>query len=103
MKNYNSVVKYRKFADDVVSQLLSVGAIRQVRQQPMLVNSPLGVVTKTNYDELILIIIVNLRYVNKALVIPKFKMETLSSLEDISKPFAGFLRPEVTPLARSIN
>ena len=45
----------------------------------------MGVVTKTNSGKLRLI--VNMRYVNKALVIPKFKMETLSSLEDVSKPF----------------
>ena len=84
MKNSISVVKYRKFVDAAVSQLLSVGAIQQGRQCPMVV-SPLGVVTKTNSDKLRLI--VNVRYVNKAPVIPRFKMETLSSLEDDSKPF----------------
>ena len=31
MKNSMSVVKYRKFIDEAVSQLLSVGAIQQVR------------------------------------------------------------------------
>ena len=84
MRNSVSAVKYRKFVDEAVSQLLSAGAIQQVRQCPKAV-SPFGVVTKTNSDKLKLI--VNMRYVNKALVIPKFKMETLSSLEDVSKPF----------------
>ena len=77
-------MKYKKFVDEAFSRLLSAGAIQQVRRCPMVV-SPLGVVAKINSDKLGLI--VNTRYVNKALVNPKFKMETLSSLEDISKPF----------------
>ena len=84
MRNSVSTVKYKKFVDEAVFQLLSAGAIQLVRQCPKVV-SPLGVVTKINSDKLRLI--VNMRYVNKALVIPKFKMETLSSLEDLSKPF----------------
>ena len=78
MRNSISTTKYKKFVDEAVSRLLSAGAIQQVRQCPKVV-SPLGVVTKINSDKLGLI--VNMRYVNKALVIPKFKMETLSLLE----------------------
>ena len=68
MKNSVSVVKYRKFVNEAVAQVLSAGAIPQIRQRPMVV-SPLGVIAKINSDKLKLI--VNMRYGNKKALVTK--------------------------------
>ena len=68
--------------DSALAELLNAGAVRLLSSRPI-VSSPLGVVPKPNSDKFRLII--NMRYVNKALVVPKFRMETLSSLATLLK------------------
>ena len=80
MRNSRSAFAHRSFVDGAVSELLSATAIRQVFRTPAVV-SPLGVVPKIGTKKLRLI--VNLRYVNKAMVIPRFRMESLSDLSDL--------------------
>jgi hypothetical protein len=80
MRNSRSAFAHRSFVDGAVTELLSANAIRQVFHTPAVV-SPLGVVPKIGTKKLRLI--VNLRYVNKAMVIPRFRMESLSDLSDL--------------------
>ena len=63
--------------DEAVAEFLVAHAIRQVYHTPAVVNS-LGVVPRIGTNKFRLI--VNLRYVNKAMVIPRFRMESLSEL-----------------------
>ena len=77
MRNSRSAYALRTFVDEAVAELLVAKAIRQVYRTPAVV-SPLGVVPKIGSNKFRLI--VNLRYVNKAMVIPRFRMESLSEL-----------------------
>ena len=80
MRNSRSAFAHRSFVDEAVSELLSANAIRQVFHTPAVV-SPLGVVPKIGTNKFRLI--VNLRYVNKAMVIPRFRLESVSELSDL--------------------
>jgi hypothetical protein len=81
MRNARSALEHSDFIDTALAELLEAGAIRLSPQRPAVV-SPLGVVPKPHSKDK-LRLIVNMRYVNQAMVVPKFRMETLSSLSEL--------------------
>ena len=76
LRNSRSALEHSSFIDSAVSEMLESSVIRHSVERPVVV-SPLGVVPKPNSKDK-LRLIVNMRYVNQAIVVPKFKMETLS-------------------------
>ena len=80
MKNARSALEHASFIDATLAEVLGAWAIR-LSQQRLVVVSPLGVVPKPHSKDK-LRLIVNMRYVNQAMVVPKFRMETLSSLSE---------------------
>ena len=81
LKNSRSALDHSSFIDSAVTELLESGVIRHSMERPIVI-SPLGVVPKPNSKDK-LRLIVNMRYVNQAIVVPKLKMETLSLLSDL--------------------
>jgi hypothetical protein len=83
LRNSESAMEHASFVDMALAELLAAGAVRHTSIRPAVV-SPLGVVPKPNSKDKFRLI-VNMRYVNQAIVVPKFRMETLSSLADLLK------------------
>ncbi len=81
MRNSRSALEHSYFIDSTLAELLEAGAVRLGHERPAVV-SPLGVVPKPNSKDK-LRLIVNMRYVNQAIVVPKFRMESLSSLSEL--------------------
>lgn len=78
-QNHGGAVQHADFVSRAISDLLEAGAIVCTTDRPKVV-SPLNVVPKKNGK---LRLILDLRYVNDHLAVPKFKYESLKSLEDI--------------------
>ncbi len=83
LMNSESAMKHSSFVDLALVELLAAGVVRHTSVRPAVVN-PLGVVPKPNSKDKFRVI-VNMRYVNQAIVVPKFRMETLSSLANLLK------------------
>ncbi len=83
LRNLESAMEHASFVDMALAELLAAGAVRHTSVRPAMV-SPLGVVPKPNSKDKFRSI-VNMRYVNQTIVVPKFRMETLSSLDDLPK------------------
>ncbi len=83
LKNSRSALEHSTFADLALAELLAASAMRHTNVRPAVV-SPLGVAPKPNSKDKFRLI-VNIRYVNHAIVVPKLKMEPLSSLADLLK------------------
>ena len=83
LRNSESAMEHASFVDMALAELLAAGVVRHTSVRPAVV-SPLGVVPKPNSKDKFRLI-VNMRYVNQAIVVPKFRMETLSSLADLLK------------------
>ncbi len=81
MRNSRSALEHPEFIDSALAELLETGAVRLSHERLDVVN-PLGVVPKPNSKDK-LRLIVNMRYVNRAIVVPKFRMESLSSLSKL--------------------
>ena len=81
MRNARSALEHSDFIDAALAELLETGVVRLSPERPTVV-SPLGVVPKPNSKDK-LRLIVNMRYVNQAIVVPKFRMESLSSLSEL--------------------
>lgn len=79
MENHNSAWDEKQFVAEEIEELLLSGCIREVSLSETEVVSPLGVVTNSVKKRLIL----DLRYVNKFLRIPKFKYEDIRTARDI--------------------
>ncbi len=83
LRNSRPALEHSSFVDLALAELLAACAVRHTSARPPVVN-PLGVVPKPNSKDKFRLI-VNMRYVNQAIVGPKFIMETLSSLADLLK------------------
>ncbi len=81
LRNSRSALDHASFVDETLAELIAVGVVRHSSVRPIVI-SPLGVVPKPNSKDK-LKLIVNMRYVNHAIVVPKFRMETLSSLANL--------------------
>ena len=82
--DYNSLsdsFTFRVFIDSALIELLDVGVIRHGRER-LAVVSPLGVVPKPHSPDK-LKLIANMSYVNQAIVVPNFQMESVSSLSNL--------------------
>jgi hypothetical protein len=74
--NHSSTVDHEGFVSEAVEQLVKAGAARATKVKPTVVNA-LKVVPKKNNK---LRLILDLRWVNKYLRVPKFKFESLKCL-----------------------
>ena len=79
MENHKSAWDEKQFVTEQIEELLLSGCIREVSLSETEVVSPLGVVTNSVKKRLIL----DLRYVNNFLRIPKFKYEDIRTARDI--------------------
>ena len=79
MKNHKSAFEEETFVSEQIMELLSAGCVTETNQSDAHVISPLGVVRNGSKKRLIL----DLRYVNKYLRIPKFKYEDIRTARDI--------------------
>ena len=79
MENHKSAWDEKQFVAEQIEELLLSGCIREVSLSETEVVSPLGVVTNSVKKRQIL----DLRYVNNFLRIPKFKFENIQTARDI--------------------
>jgi hypothetical protein len=79
-RNHKGAFDHAGFIVECIRDLLQAGAARKVPTQPRVVN-PLNVTPKKNGK---LRLILDLRHVNQFLMIPKFKMDTLSLLSSLA-------------------
>lgn len=79
MENHKSAVDDKQFVTEQIKELLSAGCITEANLSEVHVVSPLGVVKNSVKKRLIL----DLRYVNHFLRIPKFKYEDIRTTRDI--------------------
>ena len=79
MRNHKSAFEEETFVSEQIMELLSAGCVTETNQMDVHVISPLGVVRNGSKKRLIL----DLRYVNKYLRIPKFKYEDIRTAGDI--------------------
>lgn len=77
-----------------LSELCEKGAIQGCRRSDLLVVSPLNVVPKKQAGKFRLIL--NLRYVNNRLVVPKFKYEGLHMVADVWQEGDGTVSVDLT-------
>ena len=81
-RNQQSAFDNAEFVTEQLSEMLAVGAIIKTKG-PSKVTSPLGVNTRRNGKKRL---IVDLRHVNQHLIVPKFRMDSLSDLTDLADP-----------------
>ena len=79
MENHKSAADEKEFVAEQIKELLLTGCVTEVNRADIHVVSPLGVVKNSVKKRLIL----DLRFVNKYLRIPKFKYEDISTARDI--------------------
>ena len=79
MTNHKSAFEEEAFVSGQIMELLSAGCVTETNRSDVHVISPLGVVKNGTRKRLIL----DLRYVNKCLRIPKFKYEDIRTVTDI--------------------
>lgn len=82
-RNHAGAQQYAEFVDSAVAEMLREGAIAKATSKPKVV-SPLNVVPKKTPGKYRLIL--DLRFLNKWLHIPRFKFEGLRNLADILRP-----------------
>ena len=80
--NQQSAFDNAEFVTEQLSEMLAAGAISKTKG-PSKVTSPLGVNTRRNGKKRL---IVDLRHVNQHLIVPKFRMDSLSDLTDLADP-----------------
>ena len=80
-KNHLSAINNQVFVKSAITDLLKAGSACEVRQQDIVICSPLGVVPKKNGK---LCLILDLRYLNKHLFVRKFKYEDLLVVSQIA-------------------
>ena len=83
LKNSRSALEHSSFIESTLAEMLEAGVARHSKER-LVVVSPLGVVPKLDSQDK-LRVLVNMRYVNQAIIMSKFKMETLSSLSELLK------------------
>ena len=79
MTNHKSAFEEEAFVSGQIMELLSAGCVIETNHSDVHVISPLGVVNNGSKKRMIL----DLRYVNKYLRIPKFKYEDIRTVRDI--------------------
>lgn len=70
---------HSRFVENAISELLEAGAVNQVNKCNLVICSPLHVVDNGRKLRLI----VDLRYLNSFLHVPKFKVDDLKALTDL--------------------
>lgn len=75
--NTLAALQQKIFVSKKVSALVSIGAVRVVKNKPHVI-SPLNVVPKEGEEQWRLVC--NMRFINKYLKIPKFKLERIQNL-----------------------
>ena len=90
-KNQATALKEKEFVSEAVQKLIATGAAYKVRKRPHIV-SPIGVAYREvdPNKPLKKRLIFNGRYLNRHLVIPKFKYESLSMVRDLLVP-SGYM------------
>ncbi|KAL9970917.1 hypothetical protein ACROYT_G023375 [Oculina patagonica] len=79
MENHKSAADEKEFVAEQVKELLLTGCVTKVNRADIHIVSPLGVVKNSVKKRLIL----DLKFVNKYLGIPKFKYEDIRTVRDI--------------------
>jgi hypothetical protein len=89
--NYQMKTEDERFVDEEIVRLLQIGAIRKVCNAPRIV-SPIDVVPKKDNKKRL---IVDLRFVNQFIKLPRFKMENLHTALELIKPMDKFLKVDL--------